>query len=118
MFALLLGYSRIPYAAAKDGNFFTVFGRLHPTKPFPHISLLVVGVVSIVCSFFSLGTVIDALITTRILVQFMGQIGAVALLRRHRAGPPRLVPDVALSAAQPRWRSRAGSSSSPPLTCG
>jgi amino acid transporter len=88
VFALLLGYSRIPYAAAKDGNFFSIFGRLHPTRPFPHISLLVVGAVSIVCSFFSLGTVIDALITTRILVQFMAQIGAVALLRRHRVDRP------------------------------
>jgi amino acid transporter len=84
VFALLLGYSRIPYAAAKDGNFFEIFGRLHPSRPFPYISLLVVGAVSIVCSFFSLGLVIDALITTRILVQFMGQIGAVALARRRR----------------------------------
>ncbi len=42
-FALLLGYSRIPYAAAKDGNFFSVFGQLHPTKNFPHISLLLIG---------------------------------------------------------------------------
>ena len=35
VFALLLGYSRIPYAAAQDGWFFRVFGRLHPTKRFP-----------------------------------------------------------------------------------
>jgi amino acid transporter len=84
VFALLLGYSRIPYAAAKDGNFFKAFGRLHPTGAFPYISLLVVGTLAIVCSFFSLGLVIDALITTRILVQFMGQIGAAALLRRHQ----------------------------------
>jgi amino acid transporter len=83
VFALLLGYSRIPYAAAKDGYFFKVFGQLHPTRAFPYVSLLVVGLISIVCSFFSLGLVIDALITTRILVQFMGQIGAVALLRRR-----------------------------------
>jgi basic amino acid/polyamine antiporter, APA family len=81
VFALLLGYSRIPYAAANDGYFFKAFGRLHPTKPFPYISVLVVGAVSIACSFFSLGLVIDALITTRILVQFIAQIGAVALLR-------------------------------------
>ena len=44
-------------------------------KRFPHVSLLVIGVISIVCSAFPLGTVIDALITTRILVQFIGQIG-------------------------------------------
>jgi amino acid transporter len=84
VFALLLGYSRIPYAAANDGYFFRVFGRLHPTKRFPYVSLLVIGVVAIVCSFLSLGVVIDALITTRILVQFMGQIGALMLLRRQR----------------------------------
>ena len=83
VFALLLGYSRIPYAAAREGYFFEVFGRLHPTKEFPHVSLLVVGVASIVSSFFSLGVVIDALIATRILVQFIGQIAGVALLRRR-----------------------------------
>jgi amino acid transporter len=81
-FALLLGYSRIPYAAAKDGNFFSVFARLHPTKNFPHVSLLLVGGLSIAFSFFPLVKVIDALLTTRILVQFIGQIGAVIQLRR------------------------------------
>ena len=84
VFALLLGYSRVPYAAAREGYFFSVFGRLHPTKGFPHVSLLVLGLISIVCSFFSLGIVIDALIATRILVQFVGQIAGVILLRRRR----------------------------------
>jgi amino acid transporter len=84
VFALLLGYSRVPYAAAVDGYFFKVFARLHKTKNFPYISLLVIGVIAIICSFFSLGMVIDALITTRILVQFVGQILAVSLLRRNQ----------------------------------
>jgi amino acid transporter len=84
VFALLLGYSRIPYAAALDGCFFRVFGKLHPTKHFPHRSLLVVGGISIVASVLPLGTVIDALLTTRIVVQFMGQIGALMLLRKRR----------------------------------
>ncbi len=83
VFALLLGYSRIPYAAAQDGYFFRIFGRLHPRKQFPHVSLLVIGGMSILCSFVSLGVVIDALMTTRILVQFIGQIFAVTLLRRR-----------------------------------
>ncbi len=83
VFALLLGYSRIPYAAAQDGYFFQVFARLHPAKNFPYISLVVLGIISIVCSFFSLVIVIDALITTRILIQFMGQIFAVTLLRKQ-----------------------------------
>ncbi len=82
VFALLLGYSRIPYAAARDGYFFKVFGRLHPKKNFPHISLVVLGSISILGSFLSLGLVIDALITTRILIQFIGQIFAVMLLRK------------------------------------
>jgi amino acid transporter len=83
VFALLLGYSRIPYAAARDGYFFKIFGRLHPTKHFPYISLIVLGFISILCSLFSLGIVIDALITTRILIQFIGQIFAVMLLRKN-----------------------------------
>jgi amino acid transporter len=84
VFALLLGYSRIPYAAAKDGIFFGVFGRLHKKDGFPHVSLLLLGVLSILFSFFNLQIVIDALLGTRILVQFIGQIAAVAWLRRTR----------------------------------
>ena len=83
VFALLLGYSRIPYAAARDGYFFKIFGRLHAKNNFPYVSLIVIGVISIICCAFSLDIVIDALITTRILVQFIGQIFAVMLLRKH-----------------------------------
>jgi amino acid transporter len=83
VFALLLGYSRIPYAAAREGYFFRVFERLHPKDNFPHLSLLLLGAVSIGCAFIPLDVVIDALLTTRILVQFVGQVGAVMLLRRR-----------------------------------
>jgi len=86
VFALLLGYSRVPYAAAIDGYFFKVFGRLHPKKNFPYVSLVIIGIIAIICSFFSLEMVIDALITTRILIQFIGQILAVSLLRRNEPG--------------------------------
>jgi len=89
VFALLLGYSRVPYAAAKDGYFFKVFARLHATEGFPWVSLVVLGVLSILAGFVSLGMVIDALITTRILVQFVGQIGALTLLRRRAPDMPR-----------------------------
>ncbi len=82
VFALLLGYSRIPYAAAVDGYFFKSFAKLHPTKNYPHVSLLVMGAVSIVAAFFPLSAVISALITTRILVQFIGQVFAIPLLRK------------------------------------
>jgi amino acid transporter len=83
VFALLLGYSRIPYAAARDGYFFSVFARLHPSKQFPHVSLLLIGVIAMLCSMLDLGVVIDALLTTRIVVQFIGQVFAVMLLRRR-----------------------------------
>lgn len=89
VFALLLGYSRIPYAAALDGTFFKIFAKVHPTKKFPHVSLLLIGVISIVCSTLSLGMVIDALITTRILIQFIGQIVALTLLRKNAPDMPR-----------------------------
>lgn len=84
VFALMLGYSRIPYAAALDGYFFSAFARLHPTGGFPHVSLLVIGVLSILASLVSLGWVIDALLIGRILIQFIAQIGAVHLLRTQR----------------------------------
>jgi amino acid transporter len=82
-FCLMLGYSRIPYAAARDGNFFRIFARLHPRKNFPHVSVLLIGGLAIVSSLLPLMTVINALLTTRILVQFIGQIGAVLWLRRQ-----------------------------------
>ena len=88
-FALLLGYSRISYAAAQDGAFFKIFGRLHPTGQFPHVSLVILGVLAIACSAISLDWVIPALLVTRIVVQFIGQIGAVVLLRRRRPDLPR-----------------------------
>ena len=89
VFALLLGYSRVPYAAARDGYFFAPFARLHPTAGFPTVSLVVMGLIAIVACWFSLAVVIDALIATRILVQFIGQIAGVIRLRRVRPDMPR-----------------------------
>ncbi len=84
LFALVLGYSRIPYAAALDGNFFRVFGRLHAKGQFPHISLLVVGGIAMAASLIDLAWVIAALLAARILVQFVGQVAAVHYLRTRR----------------------------------
>ena len=89
VFALLLGYSRVPYAAAREGYFFSAFGRVHPREGFPHVALLVLGLISILTSFFPLDLVIDALIAMRILVQFVAQIGGVILLRRRAPAMPR-----------------------------
>jgi amino acid transporter len=89
LFALLLGYSRIPYAAAINGHFFKSFARLHPTGRFPYVSLLVMGGLSIVASLWPLDQVITALLTSRILVQFIGQIIALDYIRRHKPEIPR-----------------------------
>lgn len=83
LFAAMLGYSRIPYAAAIDGTFFKVFGRVHPQRHFPHISLLSLGVTAFVFSLlFRLGEVISAIIAMRIIVQFIGQ--AVGIIYLHK----------------------------------
>lgn len=82
LFSVLLGYSRVPYAAAKDGNFFPVFARLHPTKNFPHVSLLFIAGLAVVFSFFfSIRQVISAILAMRILVQFIAQALGVIRLR-------------------------------------
>lgn len=85
LFAVLLGYSRVPYAAALDGNFFKPFARLHPTRNFPHISLLFIAALGIIfCFSFSLRDVISAILAMRILVQFIAQAIGVVLLRKSR----------------------------------
>jgi APA family basic amino acid/polyamine antiporter len=81
VFALLLGYSRVPYAAALDGNYFRVFGRLHPKEGFPNISLLALGAVATIFCFFDLSHVIAALVAIRIILQFLLQHAGVVLLR-------------------------------------
>ena len=85
LFAVVLGYSRVPYAAAADGSFFPVFARLHPVKGFPYVSLLFIGGIGFIFSLlFKLSHVINAILAMRILVQFVAQaIGAVQLRKRN-----------------------------------
>jgi fructoselysine transporter len=90
VFSATLGYSRVPYAAALDGNFFSVFARLHPTKRFPHVSLVVLGATAcIFCLLLGLMDVIRAILAMRCLIQFIGQAIGLVLLRR-RWGSERL----------------------------
>jgi len=85
LFSATLGYSRVPYAAAVDGNFFSVFGRVHPTKRFPFVSLLALGATAILFSLlFKLVVVIRAILAMRCLIQFMGQAVGLVVLRRRR----------------------------------
>ena len=91
VFSALLGYSRVPYSAALDGNFFSVFARVHPRKHFPHVSLLLLGSLAFLFSLlFKLATVIGAILAMRLLVQFIGQAVGVILLRRR--WPPERLP--------------------------
>lgn len=83
LFAVMLGYSRVPYAAAADGAFFKLFAKLHPTKNFPYISLLVLAGFAFVFSLlFRMKDVIDGILAMRIMVQFIGQAAGIVLLRR------------------------------------
>ena len=84
LYAVVLGYSRVPFAAARDGQFFSAFARVHPTKHFPHVSLLTIGAITIPFCFFSLGQLVNWLIQVQILLQFVWQCAAVILLRRYR----------------------------------
>ncbi|PYS91018.1 MAG: amino acid permease [Acidobacteria bacterium] len=89
VFSLLLGYSRVPYAAARDGNYFRIFARVHPRHRFPYISLLVMGGIAALFCFFRLADVIAALVVIRLLVQFLAQIVGVIVLRIRRPDLPR-----------------------------
>jgi len=84
VFSATLGYSRIPYAAAKDGAFFKAFAKVHPTQHFPYVSLLALGGIAFAFSLlFKLTDVISAILAMRILVQFIGQAVGLLLLRRQ-----------------------------------
>jgi amino acid transporter len=84
LFAVLLGYSRVPYAAATEGRFFAVFGRLHPTRNFPSFSVAFLGIAAAFASLLDFADLITALIVIQVLVQFMAQVLAVTLIRRNR----------------------------------
>jgi amino acid transporter len=89
VFSLLLGYSRVPYAAARDGNYFRYLAAVHPRHGIPHRSLVALGLVATVFCFFSLAQVITMLVITRILLQFFLQHVGVILLRIQKPDLPR-----------------------------
>lgn len=89
VFALLMGYSRVPYAAALDGNYFRIFAHLHPKRNFPDFSLIALGAVAAIFCFFRLAQVIAALVVIRIVLQYLLQQVGVILLRVRRPDLPR-----------------------------
>ncbi|MGJ5816271.1 APC family permease [Paludibaculum fermentans] len=84
VFAIMLGYSRVPYAAAVDGRFFRAFARMHPTKAFPTFSLLFIGFTAMIACVYPLDALISALMVIQIVTQFMPQVIAVTMIRRNR----------------------------------
>jgi amino acid transporter len=89
VFSLLLGYSRVPYAAARDGNYFKIFSKVHPKHHFPYVSLLTLGGIAAIFCFFRLADVIAALVVIRIIIQFLAQIIGLLILRKTRPEMPR-----------------------------
>lgn len=89
VFSLLLGYSRVPYAAALDGNYFSFFRHVHPKHRFPYVSLLIMGGITALCCFLKLADVVAAMVVIRISVQFLAQIVGLLILRRTRPEMPR-----------------------------
>jgi APA family basic amino acid/polyamine antiporter len=87
LFAMTLGYSRILYAAAKNGDFFGFFARLHPTRGYPWASLALLSALTAFFCFFPLQIVIQGAVTERIVVQFIGQIFALHVIRREGQQP-------------------------------
>ncbi|HYA95422.1 MAG TPA: APC family permease [Terriglobales bacterium] len=84
IFSLLLGYSRVPYAAALDGNYFRAFARVHPVGRFPNVSLIALGAVAACFCFLRLADVIAALVVIRIVIQFLLQAIGLLILRARR----------------------------------
>ncbi len=82
-YSAILGYSRVPYAAARTGHFFRAFADLHPKHGFPAKSLLAIGFAGVLACLMNLETVIAALLTSRILIQFLGQIVTVIYIRTN-----------------------------------
>ena len=89
VFSLLLGYSRVPYAAARDGNYFRAFARVHPEFHIPDVSLIALGIVASLFCFLRLVDVIAALVVIRIMIQFLLQTIGVIVLRVKRPDLPR-----------------------------
>jgi amino acid transporter len=92
LYGNLLGFSRISYAAARDGAFLPTFARLHKDKQIPHVALLAIGVLSLIASLFTLDQVIAILTAGIVLIQAIAQIAALALLRARRPSAPFRMP--------------------------
>jgi len=84
VFCVLLGYTRVPFAAAAEGHFFSPFARLHPTRRFPSFSVVYMGLAASAACLLSLESLIKAILVIQIVTQFAAQCIAVVVIRRTR----------------------------------
>lgn len=84
VFSLLLGYSRVPYAAAVQGDYFHIFSKLHPKYNFPYVSLIAMGIAASAFCFLRLQDIIAALVVIRLIIQFLAQTIGVVVFRIRR----------------------------------
>jgi len=89
IFSVMLGYSRILFAAARDGNFFSIFSKLHPTQSYPYVSVLFLGAVASVFCWLPLGKVVAGIVSIRSIIPFMAQIVGAVALRYKQPDRPR-----------------------------
>src|ERR1051326_5946077 len=89
IFSLMLGYSRILYAAARDGNFFRIFASLHPRDAYPHVAILFLGVAAALFCLLPLREVVQALVSIRVLIPFIAQVIGAVILRVREPDRPR-----------------------------
>jgi amino acid transporter len=89
IFSLMLGYSRILYAAARDGNFFRIFAKLHATELHPYVSILFLGTVAAIFCSLPLKHVLQAILSIRAVIPFIAQIVGAVILRQREPDRPR-----------------------------
>jgi amino acid transporter len=86
IFSVMLGYSRVLFAAARDGNFFAIFAKLHPTQAYPFVAVGFLGVVASIFCWLPLRTVVAGIVTIRSIIPFMAQIIGAVVLRHTQPG--------------------------------
>ncbi|HEX9164100.1 MAG TPA: amino acid permease [Thermoanaerobaculia bacterium] len=82
IYSVMLGYSRVLFAAARDGNFFSIFARLHTENAYPYVAVLFLGIVASVFCWLPLRTVVSGIVSIRSIIPFMAQIIGAVILRR------------------------------------
>ena len=87
--SLLLGYSRVLYAAGSDGALFSWLSAIHPRHRVPHRAVFLLGGIAAVMCLFDLADLVTALVVIRILCLFLLQAVGVMLFRRREPGAPR-----------------------------